>query len=297
MSNELTFLVAFATVFGASEAIKHIQSDARKKEHRSRKNNLIVRCLKSCQYSSILEGRRVVLSGDKLYIDTGTHYAREFGHPFAGYYLAYPDSSASGLVSTICDEPPIMNWIYVDRWSYELKFGNRTWADDNFPIPWDCSRQDRRLTFGGWEGFLAVKEGDFWGLYFDIDGDGLKSKIAEGTPVLEVELIRVEMRLPKPPPPEDKEAKEKAEGTADANGAKTGDGATSDPNGANGANGQQEQQPAQQQGQQQPGQPEQSGQSEQAGPDKADGSTCQNRPYMTPSVDDDDEPLESPAVD
>ncbi|KAI1422953.1 hypothetical protein F5Y12DRAFT_571768 [Xylaria sp. FL1777] len=275
MSNELTFLVAFATVFGASEAIKHIQSDARRKEHRSRKNNLIVRCLKSCQYSPILEGRRVVLSGEKLYIDTGTHYAQEFGHPFAGYYLPYPDSSVSGLVSTICDEPPIMNWIYVDRWSYELKFGNRTWADDNFPIPWDCSRQDRRLTFGGWEGFLAVKEGDFWGLYFDVDGDHLKSKIAEGTPVLEIELQRVEMRLPKPPPPEDKEDKDKAEGTADANGAK-GDG------GANGeANGQAAQEA--QQGEQ----------GQQADPDKADGSTFQNGPYMTPP----EEPLESPAVD
>ncbi|KAI0400213.1 hypothetical protein F4802DRAFT_504349 [Xylaria palmicola] len=262
MSNELTFLVAFATVFGASEAIKHIQSDARKKEHRSRKNNLIVRCLKSCEYSSLLEGRRVVLSGDKLYIDTGSHHDQEFGHPFAGYYLPYPESNASGLVSTICDEPPVMNWIYVDRWSYELKFGNRSWADDNWPVPWDCSRQDRRLTFGGWEGFLAVKEGNFWALYFDIDADHLKTKVPEGTPVLEIELRRVEMRLPKPQPPpqpkqpEDKEEdKEKAEGTADVD----------DVNGVNG----------------------------QAGPDKADGSTCQNGEFKNPP----DEPLESPPVD
>lgn len=68
MSNELSFIIAFATVYGASEAIKQIQSDARKKEHRSRKNNLVVRCLKSCEYSAILEGRRVVLSGDKVRI-------------------------------------------------------------------------------------------------------------------------------------------------------------------------------------------------------------------------------------
>ncbi|KAI1292568.1 hypothetical protein F5Y03DRAFT_20466 [Xylaria venustula] len=322
MSNELTFLVAFATVFGASEAIKHIQSDARRKEHRSRKNNLIVRCLKSCQYSSMLEGRRVVLSGDKLYIDTGTNYAQEFGHPFAGYYLAYPDVSASGLVSTISDDPPVLNWIYVDRWSYELKFGNRSWADDNFPVPWDCSRQDRRLTFGGWEGFLAVKEGNFWALYFDVDGDGLKSKIAEGTPVLEIELIRVEMRLPKPqpPPPEDKEkvegakegdAKEGGAGaegttdTADANGAaKSGDGASNDA--ANGQAGEQQgEQSAQQQTGQQTGQQteqqqqeqqqQEEQQTEQPDPAKADGSTFQNGSYRSPTVT--DEPLESPAVD
>ncbi|KAI0912313.1 hypothetical protein F4823DRAFT_208483 [Ustulina deusta] len=292
MSNELTFLVAFATVFGASEAIKHIQSDARRKEHRSRKNNLVVRCLKSCQYSPFLEGRRVVLSGEKLYIDTGTHHTQQFGHPFAGYYLPYPESKASGLVSTICDEPPIMNWIYVDRWTYELKFGNRSWADNNFPIPWDCSRQDRRLTFGGWEGFLAVKEGDFWALYFDIDSDNLKSKVAEGTPVLEIELLRVEMRLPKPqpPPPADKDKdegkdKEKAEeGTADANGAQSGDGVDSDANEQPGSQpGPQAEQPAQ------PAQPEQ------PGPDEVDGSTCQMGTYKSPTVV--EESLESPAVD
>ncbi|KAI0394677.1 hypothetical protein F5Y17DRAFT_244502 [Xylariaceae sp. FL0594] len=227
MSNEVSFLIAFATVFGASEAIKHIQSQARKKEHRSRKNNLVVHCLKSCQYSSMLEGRRVVLSGDKLYIDTGTRHDEVFGHPFAGYYLPYsnpnpsPDSdsthtntntnsNASGLVSTICDEPPVMNWIYVDRWSHELKFGNRAWADDNWPVPWDCTRQDRRLTFGGWEGFCAVKEeGRFWALYFDVDGDGLRTKVPEGTPVLEVVLLRVEMRTPKPVPLPEKKEEEK----------------------------------------------------------------------------------------
>lgn len=152
-----------------------------------------------------------------------------------------------------------MNWIYVDRWSYELKFGNRAWADDNWPVPWDCSRQDRRLIFGGWEGFLAVKEGNFWALYFDIDEDHLKSKVPEGTPVLEITLQRIEMRIPKPKPQPQVEQpegdKEKAEGTADANGV-------------NGVNGD-------------------------SGPDKANGSTCQNGTSTTPP----EEPLEAPPVD
>ncbi|KAI1370485.1 hypothetical protein F4677DRAFT_457853 [Hypoxylon crocopeplum] len=194
MSQSLTFLVAFSAVVGTSEAIRQIQSDSRRKEHRSRKNNLVVRCPKSSQYSPAVNGKRVVLSGDKLYIDTGDDYKQAFGHPFAGYFLAYPDSKYSGLVSTICDEPPIMNWIYIDRTTYELKFGTRPWAQPNWPGPFDCSRQDRRLMFGGWEGFLAVKEGEFWALYFDVDQDRLKSKLKE-TPVLEIELLRVEMRV------------------------------------------------------------------------------------------------------
>ena len=214
-----------------------------------------------------------------------------------------------------------MNWIYVDRWTYELKFGNRSWADDNFPIPWDCSRQDRRLTFGGWEGFLAVKEGNFWALYFDVDGDKLKSKVEEGTPVLEVTLLRVEMRLPKPPlppPPEVKDKEEKAdEGTPDANAAAQQGG-----NGANNETGgqaeQQQQQQQQQQGQEQeqeqerpqqqleqqpekqPEEQQQAGEAaagEASSSDKANGSTFPNGTYKKPTVEEEEEPLESPAVD
>lgn len=60
------------------------------------------------------------------------------------------------------------------------------------------------MTLGGWEGFVAVREDPFWALYYDLDGDLLRSKgLPEDTPVLEVELRRIEMRTPKPviPPP------------------------------------------------------------------------------------------------
>lgn len=50
----------------------------------------------------------------------------------------------------------------------------------------------------GWEGFCAVKEGDFWALYFDREGDGLEGKVESGTPVVEVELLRTEMRVHRP---------------------------------------------------------------------------------------------------
>ncbi|KAI0175332.1 hypothetical protein BJ166DRAFT_588070 [Pestalotiopsis sp. NC0098] len=204
------FIVAFSAVFGTAEAIRHTQSRARRDEHRSRKNNLIVHCPKSSEHSRVLEGRRVVLSGDKLYIDTGLAHDVPFGYPFAGYFLAFPETKYSGLVSQICDEPPQMNWIYVDRDTYEVKFGTRPWAEPNYTGPYDCTRQDRRLTFGGWEGFLAVKEGDFWALYFDLEQDGLKSKLQEeGTPVLEVELLRTEMRVQPPPKPSEQPDQER----------------------------------------------------------------------------------------
>jgi hypothetical protein len=62
----LTILVALSAIFGTSEALRHTQSKARKDEHRSRRSHLIVRCSKSSQHSVVLEGRRIILSGDKV---------------------------------------------------------------------------------------------------------------------------------------------------------------------------------------------------------------------------------------
>lgn len=96
----------------------------------------------------------------------------------------------------------VRNWIYIDRQTYEVKFGTRDGAEPNFKAPFDCTRQDRRLTLGGWEGFCAVQEGNFWALYFDVENDRLQSKVPEDTPLLEVELQRIEMRVSKPVMPE-----------------------------------------------------------------------------------------------
>ncbi|EXF73500.1 hypothetical protein CFIO01_12685 [Colletotrichum fioriniae PJ7] len=196
----LSLLISFATAVGASEGIKASMARSRREEHRSRKNNLILHCPKSSQFSPYLEGRQVVLSGDRLFVDTGTAHDIPFGHPFEGYYLPYPDSRFSGLVSTITHEAPIMNWIFVDPVTYQVRFGNRAIADGNVTGPWECTRQDRRLTFCGWEGFCAVLEDSgIWGLYFDCDGDSLRQKMKpEGRIVIEIELLRREMRTGKP---------------------------------------------------------------------------------------------------
>ncbi len=87
-----------------------------------------------------------------------------------------------------------MNWVYIDRDTYEMKFGTRPYAEHNLNGPFDCTREERRLNFGGWEGFVVVKEGNFWALYFDRDSNNLKGKVEAGTVVLEVELLRKEVR-------------------------------------------------------------------------------------------------------
>lgn len=141
-----------------------------------------------------------MLRDDKLYIDCITPDDNPFGYPFAGYYLPYPEEKFEGLVSTVTDEAPILNWIYVDTMTFEVKYGVRVDAQPNFHGPFDCTRQDHRMTFDGWEGFCAVEElPGVWALYFDYDDDGLRNKVLPGTRVLDIVLTRVEKRWARDP--------------------------------------------------------------------------------------------------
>lgn len=127
-------------------------------------------------------------------------------HPFTGFYYAYPANQSrwkaagfkgEGLVTTIPPEtpssPPALNWMYVDKTTHEVKYGVRAVAEKNWTGPWDCTDVERRLTFEGWEGFVAVKERNEWGLYFDRDDDGLRDKQGSGKRVLRVLLTRKEI--------------------------------------------------------------------------------------------------------
>ena len=88
----------------------------------------------------------------QIYIDTCDEPTEE-GHICAGYYLPYPDQPHEGLVTTITKGAPIMNWMFVDIITNALRYGIRVSADDNLTGPFDCTRESRRLTFQGWEGF------------------------------------------------------------------------------------------------------------------------------------------------
>ncbi|KAI5923485.1 hypothetical protein F4810DRAFT_208408 [Camillea tinctor] len=195
-------------MLGTQEAIRQSQSKTKREEHRARRCNLIVSCVKSSIRSRDINGKLVVLKDNKLYITTSSPLPEDEesvppgnGYPFSGYYLPYPDSQYEGLVSTICDEPPMLNWIYVDKNTYEVKYGVRADAQEHLTGPFDCTKQDRRMTLEGWEGFAAVEEfPGIWALYFDRDDDGLVTKVPMGTRVLEVELTRREKKERKPEP-------------------------------------------------------------------------------------------------
>ncbi|KAG9235345.1 hypothetical protein BJ875DRAFT_272708 [Amylocarpus encephaloides] len=228
MTSMLLALITTPAILATSEAIRQGQTKERREEHRARRSNLIVSCVDDSEYSHEIDHRMVGLKNERLYIKTNP--AERTLHPFCGYYLPYHPADGpeyEGLVSTITTEAPVMNWIYVDAVTHQVKYGLRTDSNPNINGPFDCTRQDRRLTLEGWEGFVAVREegedGVEWGLYFDRDDDGLVGKLGEGRVVLEVELCRWERRVRRGKPMGDMRG---AEGEG-GDGAKAAEGAAS----------------------------------------------------------------------
>ena len=85
------------------------------------------------------------------------------GHKFCGYYFTYPSEERhQGLVSTIADDPPMLNWIYVHAETNAVCYGARKDTIGHKIGPWSWNADERYLTLEGEEGgFVAVSGGAF----------------------------------------------------------------------------------------------------------------------------------------
>ena len=177
------------------------------------KCHLRARCTKRMNESrkTALDRQPIVLRDGGFYISSPKTRDRE--HPFTGYSLPFPEKDYLGLVSTISDDPPMLNWIYIDRETYGVRYGVRKVAETQLVGPFDykvtqgmtivrsaekTERQggEKRIKFRNLEGFVAVEEEEgVWKLYFDVDNDGLKQVEAgkSGKRNAEVELLRVSL--------------------------------------------------------------------------------------------------------
>lgn len=212
----ITAIAVCPALLGTTEAIRHGETQNRREAHRGRKYNLTVTLLRNSTYNAQFNGAPIVLKSGKLYVDTRKDVVAnlkvgkgEEYFPATINYLAYPGmkeawrdagfSRGEGMV-TLINEERYLNWVYVDRTSQEVKYGQRVDAEPHLVGPWDCTAIDRRLTFRDWEGFIAVQESesdDMWALYFDVRDDGLtgEGQIGNsGKRMLEVEIWRKELR-------------------------------------------------------------------------------------------------------
>ncbi|KAF2186403.1 hypothetical protein K469DRAFT_573494 [Zopfia rhizophila CBS 207.26] len=208
-------VTAIPVVTGVAEGVSHQKKQNEEAANQTRmiKFNLVVSCDSDREIANQVDHGVIVLRHDKVWIVPRNENNKPIPprddikpplHAFAGFYIQYPDEERCpperGLVSTISDDPPMLNWIYVDRSTYELRYGNRTASIAHIVGEWDWTEDESRLILEGWEGFVAVDEGDGegtpwgaeglrWALYFDRDDNGLKGR-RKGRDMLEVELGR-----------------------------------------------------------------------------------------------------------
>lgn len=106
-------------------------------------------------------------------------------HKFCGYYFKYPGEEGHlGLVSTIMDDPPMLNWLFVDAETKALRHGGRKDTIGHVIGPWGWSADERFFTLqGDHTTFVARKQEavgaggqprTLWGVYWDPDGEMLE---------------------------------------------------------------------------------------------------------------------------
>ncbi|KAL5342459.1 VPS28 protein-domain-containing protein [Aspergillus crustosus] len=182
---------------GCSEQRKQNRRDD--DEKRMEKFYTDVECIEDDAEASELHGKRVVLRDNKVYIDDPLPSKRKKeAHAGQAFYIDYPEPDhmkgrkrGLGLVSTIQDNPPMLNWLYADTETYELKYGNRTQSCEHIPGPWDWKEDETTIILER-RGFCAVKEEDgSWAVYFDRDRDDLEEVLGgRGKVIVPIRLRR-----------------------------------------------------------------------------------------------------------
>lgn len=198
----LLALAALPTTIGIAEGISSRNKDktAAADAELLRKFTLTCFCDARSRKRAEIHAGRVVLRNQQLYIALSPP-ADSF--PFTGFYIAYPDPARTpvqlGLVTYVSDEPPALNWVYVDKGTRQLRYGNRTMSIAHEVGPWGFEAGEEGgaggVTFDGEEGAVAVETEAGWEVRWE-DGEGKVGDVG-GRRVLSVSLERRFVEEPK----------------------------------------------------------------------------------------------------
>ncbi len=97
-----------------------------------------------------------------------------------------------GLVSQVRDDPPLLNWIYVDKDTMEIKYGNKTASIAHHVGPWDWTEDEEGIVFDGKATYTVVEDPKThkWQFYLDMDNDGLSNYVPKNRRKVYVTLKR-----------------------------------------------------------------------------------------------------------
>ena len=195
----LLTLAAIPTTIGVAEGVNAenkengSETSSKTEAERMRKFNLECYCESNSRKAKEIHGGKVVLRNDKIYIEP---HSSSKGHTFEGFYISYPDPDRPqpppmGLVSSIPSDPPTLNWIYVDKDTREVKYGNRTQSRAHVVGSWGWDAGEEGgpggLTLEGEEGAVAVDTEDGWEVRWEDENGEINAK---GKKKLSVSLER-----------------------------------------------------------------------------------------------------------
>jgi hypothetical protein len=104
---------------------------------------------------------------------------------FNGHFFALSDfeeGNLNGLVAISGEIPPTLRWVYLDKYTYEMKWGGKKDRVDHISGPFDLTHEGDYLAMNDTQRWLAVRVGDaeremmeagegLWRLQVDWDED------------------------------------------------------------------------------------------------------------------------------
>ncbi|KAH7270820.1 uncharacterized protein BKA55DRAFT_533403 [Fusarium redolens] len=165
----LLAITAIPTVTGVGNAVS---AQKRQNESMSKEQEKFHLTFMLQQNGKIEEVGQGVLVDKKMYLNLSD--APVQGYRFLGWYFKYPSEEGHlGLVSMVSDDPPALNWIFVDKDTHMVTFGGKKDTIGHVIGPWGWTADERFLTLqGDHDSFVAVRDEDGkWAVYWDPEGD------------------------------------------------------------------------------------------------------------------------------
>lgn len=209
----LLTIAAIPTTIGIGQGISRrdeANADTRARlEEQMRKFRLECYCEAATGGARALQGGKVVLRGGRMWVDALHKQEDGSNNEFEGFYIEYADNELPkplplGMVSMVHEEgeKPTMNWIYVDRNTREVRYGNRTRSREHVVGNWGWESGEEGgaggVTLEGQEGAVAVEteQKGLWEVRWE-DEEGSVGVVPKGKHRVQVSLERKMVEEPK----------------------------------------------------------------------------------------------------
>ncbi|KAF7626185.1 hypothetical protein AFCA_013214 [Aspergillus flavus] len=151
------------TIIGLNEATKGARESEDKRRENEKKSRFHL--VAACDIDADSESRRqevhnasVYLGSDKrLYI---TKHPTPSMTAFNGHFFELPDlaqGNLNGLVAISGETPPTLRWVYLDKNTYEMRWGGKQDREGHIGGPFDLTRDGDYLALNDTQRWLALR--------------------------------------------------------------------------------------------------------------------------------------------